>query len=157
MSTPILGSFSCPRISWQPAQPYLVISFDPSSASRANSSDDGSGKRCSASAGPSLSVSRKETMSAASWSDRRRLGMRVPAHIELGFFSQAKSQRALVFRPTLARLGAKSRAGELEGPRGTSHLPGSLAVPLLAPEAISSLPQSLSVGTVLWHPRQPTC
>src|SRR6185295_4902217 len=85
------------------------------------------------------------------------LGMRVPAHIELGFFTQANSQRALVFRPTLDRLGAKSRAAEPDIPRGTSQSPGFWAVPLLAPEAICSLVHSLSVATVLWHPRQPPC
>src|SRR5688572_6276536 len=96
-------------------------------------------------------------MSAASWSVRRRLGIRVPAHISLGFFSQAYSQRELVFRPTLERLGAKSRASVEESERGTSHLPGSLGVPLLAPAAASSFEQSLSGATVLWHARQPTC
>src|SRR5215813_371408 len=156
-SAPTLASFSCPLTSWQPEQPYLVISLLPASAAAANSGLFSSAKKdCFGGGSPFLRVSRYAVMSAASWSVSRRLGIRVCAHIKVGFFNQAKSQRWLALWPMFERFGAKSRAFEPLRVRGASHSPGSVGVPRVLPAAICSAVQSLSEGVKVWQPRQPT-
>ena len=69
-------------------------------------------------------------MSAASWSDSRRFGMRVVGETAEGFFSQAKSQPGVVFDPTWFSSGPNCRS---------------------APRSVTGSP-----GPTWWHPLQPT-
>ena len=88
-SVPIFCACSNPLMSWQPKQPYLAMTFFPSSAMEASCfacpwpNSGGSGYFASL-----LSVTRNAVTLAASSSDSRRSGIFVSGHIALGFFTQ---------------------------------------------------------------------